>query len=60
MFRYTIHFTVEDHPLSPVRDCIFNIFAATLHIEGRSSIRNLGTLRAMVTGTHSSRGMDNY
>jgi hypothetical protein len=23
---------VEDHPLSAVRDCLFNIFAATLHI----------------------------
>jgi hypothetical protein len=21
----------EDHPLSAVRDCLFNIFAATLH-----------------------------
>jgi len=25
------------HPLSDVRDCLFNIFAATLHIWGRSS-----------------------
>jgi len=23
---------LEDHPLSAVRDCLFNIFAATLHI----------------------------
>jgi hypothetical protein len=23
---------LEDHPLSTVRDCLFNIFAATLHI----------------------------
>jgi hypothetical protein len=23
---------LEDHPLSDVRDCLFNIFAATLHI----------------------------
>jgi hypothetical protein len=30
---------LEDHPLSAVRDCLFNIFAATLHIEGRSSNR---------------------
>jgi len=30
-----------DHPLSTVRDCLFNIFAATLQIGGRSSIRNL-------------------
>ena len=41
----------EDHPLSAVRDS-FNIFAATLHIEGRSSIRNLRTRHDVVTGTH--------
>jgi hypothetical protein len=23
---------LEDHPLTAVRDCLFNIFAATLHI----------------------------
>ena len=23
---------LEDHPLSAVRDCLFNIFGATLHI----------------------------
>jgi hypothetical protein len=23
---------LEEHPLSAVRDCLFNIFAATLHI----------------------------
>jgi hypothetical protein len=23
---------LKDHPLSVVRDCLFNIFAATLHI----------------------------
>jgi hypothetical protein len=28
---------LEDHPLSTVRDCLFNILAATLHIGGRSS-----------------------
>ena len=44
-----------DHPLSSVRDCLFNIFAATLHIGGRSSIRNLRTGHAVVTGTHLSR-----
>jgi len=32
---------LEDHALSAVRDCLFNIFAATLHIGGRSSIRNI-------------------
>ena len=46
---------LEDHPLSDVRDCLFNIFAATLHIGGRSSIRNLRTRHAVVTGTHLSR-----
>jgi hypothetical protein len=34
---------LEFHLLSAVRDCIFNIFAATLHIGGSSSIRNLRT-----------------
>ena len=43
---------LEDHPLSAVRDCLFNIFAATLHIAGRSSIRNLRTRHALLTGTH--------
>jgi len=38
--------------LSAVRDCLFNIFAATLHIGGRSSIRNLRTRHAVVAGTH--------
>jgi len=45
---------LEDHPLSTVRDCLFNIFAATLHIGGRSSIRNLRAHHVMVTGTHLS------
>jgi len=55
-FRYKIHFEgeellapcptpkLEHHPLSAVRDW-FNIFAATLHNGGRSSIRNLRTRR---------------
>ena len=43
---------LEDHPLSAVRDCLFNLFAATLHIWGRSSIRNLRTRHDVVTGTH--------
>jgi len=34
---------LENHPLSVVRDCLFNIFAATLHIASRSSIHNLRT-----------------
>ena len=41
--------------MSAVRDCLFNIVAATLHIGSRSSIRNLRTRHAMVTGTHLSR-----
>jgi dihydroxyacetone kinase-like predicted kinase len=43
---------VEDHPSSAVRDCLFNLFAATLHIAGRSSIRKLRTRHAVVTGTN--------
>ena len=39
---------LEDHPLSVVRDCLF---AATLHIGGRSSIRH-----AVVIGAHLSWG----
>jgi len=44
-----------DHTLSAVRDCLFNIFAATLHIGGRHSNRNLMTRHAMVTGIRFSR-----
>jgi hypothetical protein len=47
---------LEGHPFSAVRDCLFNIFAANLHIGGRSSIRNLMTRLAVVTGTHLSHG----
>ena len=43
---------LKDHPLSALRVCLFNLFAATLHIGGRSSIRNLRTRHAVVTGTH--------
>jgi len=35
--------------LSAARDCLFNIFAATIHNVGRSSVRNLRTLHAVVT-----------
>jgi hypothetical protein len=41
----------EDHPLLDFRDCLFNIFTATLHIGGRSSIRNLRTRHAVMTGS---------
>ena len=43
---------LEGHPSSAVHDCLFNLFAATLHIGGRSSIRNLRKRHAVVTGTH--------
>jgi hypothetical protein len=45
---------LENHPLPAVRDCLFNIFAASFHIGGRSSIRNLRMRHAVVTGTHIS------
>ena len=43
---------LEDQPSSAVRVCLFNLFAASLLIGGRSSIRNLMTRHALVTGTH--------
>ena len=46
---------LEDHPLSAVRDSLFNIFAATLPIGGRSSLRNVRRRHAVVTGTHLPR-----
>ena len=36
-------------PLSAIHDCLFKLFAATLHFGGRSSIRNLRTRHAVVT-----------
>jgi len=45
---------IEDHPLSAVRDYLFDIFATTLHIGRRSSTRNLRSRRAVLTGTHLS------
>jgi hypothetical protein len=45
---------LEDHHMSAVRDCLFNIFAATLHIGGCSFIRYLRTCHAVVTGTNLS------
>jgi len=47
---------LEDHPSSAVHDCLFNLFSATLHIGGHSSIRDLRTRHAVVTGTHLSHG----
>ena len=43
---------LEGHPSSAVRDCLFNLFAATLLIGGRSSICNLRARHAVVTGTN--------
>ena len=43
---------LEDHPSSAVHNCLFNLFAATLLIRGHSSICNLRTCHAIVTGTH--------
>ena len=48
------HPQLEDHILSAVRDWLYNLFAATVHIGSRSSIRNLRTRHAVVTGTHLS------
>jgi len=45
---------LKDHSLTAVHDCLFNIFAATLHIGGRSSNPNLRTRHAVVTGTRLS------
>jgi hypothetical protein len=44
---------LEDHPVSAIRDCLFDIFTATLHTGGRSSIRNLRTRHAVVKGTEN-------
>jgi len=38
---------MEDHPLSVIRHCLFNILAATLHTGGCCSIRNLRTRHAV-------------
>jgi len=43
---------LEDHPSLAVGGCLFNIFAASFHIEGRSYIRYLRTRHAVVTATH--------
>jgi len=51
---------LEDHRLSSVCDCLFNIFAVTLHIGGRSSICNLRMRHAMVTRTHFSWEINSY
>jgi hypothetical protein len=40
---------LEDHPLSLVRGCLFNIFAANFQLEAVPSIRNPRTRHAVVT-----------
>jgi len=45
---------LEDRHLSAVRDSLFNIFAATLHIGSRSFIRKPRTRHAVPTRTHLS------
>ena len=45
---------LEDHPLSAVHGCLFNIFTAILHVGGPSSIFNLRMCHAMVAGTQWS------
>ena len=64
IFRHNIRFYDEEllaprpapkldaHPLSAVRDCLFNVFAAILQIGGRSSSRKLRTRHAVVTGIY--------
>jgi len=46
---------LENYPLSAVRDCLFNTFAATFHTDGRSSVRKLTTRHTVVTRTHLSQ-----
>jgi len=50
---------MEEHALSAVRHCLFNILAVTLHIGDRSSIRNLRTRHAAATRTHSQVHINN-
>ena len=51
---------LEDHPLSAVRDYLFNLFAATFHIGSCSSICNLRMRHAVVTGTHKHKELSLY
>jgi hypothetical protein len=45
---------LEDQLLLTVCNCLFNIYTATLYIRNRSSIHNLLTYHATVTGIHLS------
>ena len=49
--RQTPPSKLEDNPSSAVRDCLLDMFAANLNIEGRSSVRNAMTRHAAVTRT---------
>jgi hypothetical protein len=49
---------LEDHRMSAVCDCLFNIFAATLHVGGRSSVRNVRMLPWWQGPTY--HGFQNY
>jgi len=44
---------LENHHLSAVRNCLFNILTATLHIGGCSSICNPRMCHAVMTGSYS-------
>jgi hypothetical protein len=46
---------LEDHPLSALHECLFDIFTGTLHIVGHFSIHNRRTRHAVVTGTRLSQ-----
>ena len=43
---------LEDHPLSTVRDSLFNISAPTRHLQAVYFLRTLRTRHAVVAGTH--------
>jgi len=45
---------LEDYLLLAFHNCIFNVYVATLHSGGRSSIHNLRICHAVVTATHLS------
>ena len=45
---------LEDHPLSAVRDCLFNTFAATLHAPCRADRDPLITDRTAIYRTYST------
>jgi hypothetical protein len=46
---------LEDHHLSAIRDCLFNIFAVTFYLGGRSSFHNPKARRAVSREFHLSR-----